>query len=119
MLQIHQISEVITQTKFSFAGLLKSRDYNYKLDKNLAEWFKDNSIIEMKFKGGRYNPKDKLGKEEPWEEFVKTLRTDPAVMQYDIIPISLLFKNPAKQACMDRIIKDYLTEMAETTKYPY
>jgi len=40
-------------------------------------------------------------------------------MQYDIIPISLLFKNPAKQACMDRIIKDYLTEMAETTKYPY
>jgi hypothetical protein len=121
LLKTYQISEVVTQSSFSFIGFLKSRGYNYKADKNIAEWFKDNSRIEKKYNGGRYNPKDTLQEDskEPWEEFIKTLRTDPGVMQYDIIPISQLFKNPAKQACMDRTIKDYLTEMAETTKYPY
>ena len=51
------------------------------------------------------------------QELLKTIKFDPGVLQYDIIPISQLFKNPLKQKCMDNAINEYLKEMDETTKY--
>jgi hypothetical protein len=118
LLDTRQISEVITQSSFSFFGLIKIRGYDLKKDKKIADWFKGNTTVKSEFIGGRYNPNSPTTK-EPWEAFVETLRTDPGVLHYDIVPLATLFKDPKKHECMARATDEYLREIAANTKYNY
>jgi len=118
LLRSHIIDIVRTQTGFSFLGFINFNRYNFRNDTRISQWFKENVHIENRWRGGRYKP-DQLNEEQnktPWEQFAETVRTDPEVMKYNIVPISVLIRDQKKNELMNRAISDYYAEMARPIK---
>jgi hypothetical protein len=105
------IDQVIRQSSLSLAGFLKAKKYNFRKDGNLDEWYREHVEASARFKGGRYVPSSE-SKNTPWEDFVASIRTDPGVLKYEIVPISILVRDPIKKANLDRAIEEYLKEMS-------
>lgn len=114
LLRSHIIDIVKTTSSFSFLGFINSNNYNFRNDTRIAQWFKENVQIENTWRGGRYRPRKQQLTEStktPWQEFVETLRTDPEVMKYNIVPISVIIRDPVKKELMNKAIEEYRAEI--------
>jgi hypothetical protein len=118
LLNSYIIDIIKTTSSFSFLGFINSRGYNFMNDTRVAQWFRDNVVIENSWRGGRYRPTTddvstgSQNKPSPWEEFAATIRTDPEVLEYDILPLSVLIRDPIKKANMDKACEAYRLRIA-------
>jgi len=109
LIRSHEISRIIQESSFSFLGLINSRNYNFKNDTRVAEWLKENAHVRTRFVGGRVNPKEVTTK-TPWQSFTESLRSEPTAINYRLIPLSFLIKDPQKQRNMNLAIEQYKKE---------
>jgi hypothetical protein len=110
LIKTHEISRIISESSFSFLGLINSRNYNFKNDTRVAEWLRENAHTRSRFIGGRISPS---GNQTPWQSFVQSLRSEPTAINYQLMPISFLIKNEKKQKNMLRAIEEYRREKSK------
>jgi hypothetical protein len=120
ILRSHIIDIVKEQSSFSFLGFLNSNRYNFRNDTRISNWFKENTVIQNTWIGGRRRPDPPGGMQQqqqmenqksPWQEFAETLRTDPEVIKYNIVPLSIIVKEPVRSGLMTRAIEEYKSEI--------
>jgi len=101
LIKNHEISRIISESSFSFLGLINSRNYNFKNDTKIAEWLRENAHVRTRFIGGRFNPSE-VSTKTPWQSFIESLRSEPVAINYKLVPLPFLIKNQIKQKKYDK-----------------
>jgi len=112
LIKTHEISRIIQESSFSFLGLINSRNYNFKNDTKIAQWLRESAHVRTRFIGGRVNQNEVTTK-TPWDSFVESLRTEPTAINYKLMPITFLIKNPKLKANMEVAINEYRKEKSK------
>jgi hypothetical protein len=116
LLKTYTIDIVKTQSSFSFLGFINSRSYSIKNDTRIAAWFKEHAKTELTVRGGRFSPvapkSEKSVDNKGFAAFAETVRTDPESLSYELVPITVLFRDPIKHQNMARAVQEYREEAA-------
>ena len=121
LLKTYTIDMVKTQSSFSFFGFIKSSKYNFKNDTRIDAWFKEHAKTSLIVKGGRFSrvgPRNSISMKngkDGFEGFAESVRTDPEALQYDIVPLTVIIRDPVKHQLMTRAIQEYRKELEGTT----
>eukprot|EP01080_Neovahlkampfia_damariscottae_P000107 gene107-4356_t len=77
-----------------------------------AAYFTESSVT---ISGGRYRPRFPLDKKQaPIEQFSKSVKEDPEAFGFEILPISVLIKNPVEANAFNKAVEEYRQQISET-----
>jgi hypothetical protein len=89
-------------------GSMKSSIFfNHDL-KNLFSKQVSGELPTVTFQGGKFKQNDN------WGLFKESLKNDPEALNFEIVPISILFKDQMKSKLMDQMIEEYHQQISAT-----
>jgi hypothetical protein len=90
-------------------GSMKSSVFfNNNLSQLFSKQGSSGSTPTVTFTGGKFKQNDN------WGLFKESLKNDPEALNFEIVPISILFKDQMKSKLMDQIIEEYHQQISMT-----
>jgi hypothetical protein len=100
---------VVKQSGWSFFGIISYQKGNSELNANVSTLFAEHSVQTIDVVGGQTMLLDPTA----WQNWVFTIKGNPAPIEYTVALIADLFEDEGRKASMTAAVKDYLAEAAK------